>query len=95
MKLRTETVLGVEGVFYSGEIPDTACFVPISMIHDGQLDKPNYVAQGWAALNNEAQPPELRMGSHMFPELRQPADPSIAAAVRTRLQRMRPQPLGA
>jgi hypothetical protein len=95
MRIHTESVLDVEGAFFSGDVPGTVCFVPTSMLSAGQLDRATYVAEGWASLNIHAQPPELRLGSHLFPDLKKPVTQSAAQETKTRLQRLRPQAVGA
>ncbi|HYG35913.1 MAG TPA: hypothetical protein VEC99_14070 [Clostridia bacterium] len=92
MKLQKCRILGVEGNFYQGEVPDTICFVPFSLIISGKLDEANYVLLGWASLNLKAQPLERRLGSHLFPDLKKPiVDLSRCEAIREEIERLRPQ----
>lgn len=68
------TVLDTVGSFFEGQIPRTVCFVPSSLISGGKLDEGQYVLQGWASLNIKAQPRDLRVGSHLFPDLKKPCN---------------------
>jgi hypothetical protein len=84
-------VLGFEGAFFAGEVPGTICFVPASMLLGGQLDRAAYVAQEWASLNIHAQRPELRLGSHLFPDLKQPMSAAASISVKNQLEKSRLQ----
>ena len=74
MNIKSFCVLGVVGRFFEGEIPGTVCFVPNSLASRRKLDECQYLLQGWASLNIKAQPVELRIGSHLFPDLTKPCD---------------------
>lgn len=74
MKIRLFTLLDTVGAFFEGEIPGTVCFVPNSLVNGGKLDEGQYMLQGWASLNIKAQPRDLRVGSHLFPDLKRPCN---------------------
>ena len=87
-------VLGTEGGFYEGTFKGTLCFVPHSLIRNGQLDEGRYVAQGWASLNIKAQQPRGGIGSHLFPNLSKPvSDAERCERLKTRIDELR-QPVG-
>lgn len=86
--MRVDNLLGVEGTFYAGEVPGTVCFVPASMVSEGQLDRARYVADGWTSLNIRAQPSEPRLGSHLFPDLKKPVSAAAVGTIRRRLEKL-------
>lgn len=87
--VKSYSLFGVTGSFFEGQIPDTICFVPDSLVKEGLLDEGLYVVQGWAALNIKAQP--FGIGSHMFPNLMKPIEDEALCAKRCEtLIRLRP-----
>jgi hypothetical protein len=96
MKTTVTSIFGVPGRFFEGEFPDTVCFVPQALVASGHLDQAKYVLEGWASLNIKAQPLNRRLGSHLFPNLKQPvADPRRYTDFKHKLERLRPHAVAA
>jgi hypothetical protein len=92
MKIKMFTVLEVVGQFYEGDVPGTVCFVPNNLIRGNKLDEGPYVLEGWASLNIKAQPEDMGIGSHLFPDLQKPyANQSVCAKIAERIANQRPQ----
>jgi len=67
-------------IFHAKAQPDLGktrpafAFVPDSLISEGNLDARAYSAQRWDSINCAAN--AYAVGSHIFPDLTRPADPS-------------------
>jgi hypothetical protein len=87
MKIGASTVLGTAGGFFQGDLPGTVCFVPLSCIQKEGLNHGEYVKKGWATRNQKAQSADLKLGSHIFPNLQMPiTDEAICRQFTQRLE---------